>query len=52
MQKKAVFWDVVPYSLVDTDRCFRGANCLLQSICFSALKRKYVRDAETSDRNI
>lgn len=24
----AVFWDVAPSSLVDTDRCFRRAYCL------------------------
>jgi hypothetical protein len=24
----AVFWDVAPCSLVDIDRCFRGAYCL------------------------
>jgi hypothetical protein len=26
--KIAVFWDVAPYSLVDTSPCFRGAYCL------------------------
>jgi hypothetical protein len=24
----AVFWDVAPCSLTDTDRCFRGDYCL------------------------
>jgi hypothetical protein len=23
----AVFWLIIPYSLVDTDLCFRGAYC-------------------------
>jgi hypothetical protein len=26
--KMAVFWDIAPCSLVDTDRRFRGAYCL------------------------
>jgi hypothetical protein len=26
--KMAVFWDVAPCSLIDTDRHFRGAYCL------------------------
>jgi hypothetical protein len=26
----AVFWDVAPCSLIDTDRTFRGAYCLHQ----------------------
>jgi hypothetical protein len=26
--KMAIFWDVAPSSLVDTDRHFRGAYCL------------------------
>jgi hypothetical protein len=26
--KMAVFWDVTPCSLVDTDQCFRGSYCL------------------------
>jgi hypothetical protein len=26
--KMTVFWDVVPYSLVETDRRFRGTCCL------------------------
>jgi hypothetical protein len=26
--KMAVFWDVAPCSLVDVDRCLRGAYCL------------------------
>jgi hypothetical protein len=28
--KMAVFWDVVPCSLVDVYRCFRGTYCLHQ----------------------
>jgi hypothetical protein len=28
--KMAVFWDVKPYSLVDIDRRFRSAYCLLE----------------------
>jgi hypothetical protein len=26
--KMAAFWDIVPYSLVAVDRCFRGEYCL------------------------
>jgi hypothetical protein len=26
--KTNVFWDVAPCSLVESDRCFRGAYCL------------------------
>jgi hypothetical protein len=32
--KVAVFWDVVPCGLVDTDRRFRGVYCLPPSACW------------------
>jgi hypothetical protein len=31
----AVFWDVAPYNLVDTDRRFGGAYCLYQQVVYT-----------------
>jgi hypothetical protein len=38
--KMAVFWDVVPYSLIDSDRCFRG-HFIIESIIDKIMKEAY-----------
>jgi hypothetical protein len=43
--KISVFWDVVPYSLVETDRRFRGAHCLIRAM---ALIMEEISTSETS----
>jgi hypothetical protein len=54
--KMTVFWDVVPYSLVEVYRRFRGACCLLhQGILMmeaACTSEKLVNFCQTTQHNI